>query len=111
MFLVRFQKLIEKRILIRFEIIDLQSERMEFQQPYGFIGKIYFERNGRILGCQSKDHTQCKGELWTCERCGKRICWEEGSADIPEIYDACWVDVRELGQPWEDPLRWNDETI
>ena len=91
-----------KRLLVRFEVIDLKSEKEEFQRPYGFIGKIYFKKTGRILGCQSRNHTLCRGELWICERCGKRICWEEGSTDLPEICDDCWVDVRNLGQFWED---------
>lgn len=90
--------------MIRLEAIDLESEKVEFHRPYGIIGKIYFERTGRILGCQSNNHTQCKGELWTCERCGKRICWEEGSEDLPEICDNCWVDMRELGQSWKDDI-------
>ncbi|MBT3323003.1 MAG: hypothetical protein HN392_12040 [Anaerolineae bacterium] len=55
---------------------------------------FYFKRTGRFLGCQSKNHAQCKGELWICERCKKTVCWEEGSADLPEICDDCWVDVR-----------------
>ena len=84
---------------------------LEVMHLYGFIGKLYFKRTGRILGCQSNNHSQCKGELWTCERCEKRICWEEGSEDLPEICDDCWIDVRELGQPWKNPSRWNDETI
>ncbi|MBC8438479.1 MAG: hypothetical protein H8D87_02185 [Deltaproteobacteria bacterium] len=50
--------------------------------------------NERIPGCQSRNHTECKGELWDCERCGKRVCWEEGSTDLIEICDDCWVDVR-----------------
>ena len=58
--------------------------------------------NGRILGCESKNHTECKGELWTCERCGKRICWEEGSTDLIEICDDCWVDVRIDGATWHE---------
>ena len=58
--------------------------------------------NGRILGCHSKNHTECRGELWACERCGKRVCWEEGSVDLPEICDDCWVDVRIHGATWDD---------
>ncbi|NOY99145.1 MAG: hypothetical protein GXP40_08080 [Chloroflexi bacterium] len=69
--------------------------------PWGYIGRFYFERTGRILGCQSKNHTQCEGGLWTCERCGKRVCWEEGSMDLPEICDDCWVEVKEKGVAWE----------
>ena len=99
---VRLQMLIKQRFVIRFEIIDLESDEEEFRQPFGFIGKIYFEKTGRILGCQSKNHTQCKGELWICKRCGKRICWEEGSTDLPEVCDDCWIVGKELGQPWKD---------
>ncbi|MGB7876699.1 MAG: hypothetical protein WBL25_20135 [Anaerolineales bacterium] len=69
---------------------------------YDFIGKLYFEKTRRILGCQSDNHSQCREELWICERCGKRICWEEGSEDLPEICDDCWVEVRQIGQFWED---------
>ena len=98
MFPIRFQKNIRKRFLFRFEVIDLKFEDEEIKRPYGFIGKIYFKNTGRILGCQSKNHTLCKGELWICERCGIRICWEEGSVDLPEICDDCWYDVRVLGQ-------------
>ena len=58
--------------------------------------------NGRIPGCQSRNHTECRGELWVCERCGKRICWEEGSTDLIEICDDCWVDVRIHGVTWDD---------
>jgi hypothetical protein len=74
----------------------MKNKEDDFRWSYGLIGKIYFKRTRRILGCQSKNHTQCKGELWTCEQCGKRVCWEEGSVDLPEICDNCWVDVREL---------------
>ncbi|MBT7072077.1 MAG: hypothetical protein HN855_10030 [Anaerolineae bacterium] len=62
-----------------------------FWQP---IQNFYFEKTGRLLGCQSKNHSQCEGELWICERCGKRICWEEGSTDLIELCDDCWVAVR-----------------
>ena len=75
---------------------------VEFKRPYGFIGKIYFKRTGRILSYQSKNHALCRGELWTCERCEKRVCWEEGSSDLPEICDDCWFDVIELCQFWEN---------
>ena len=93
MFPTKIQTIIRRRFLLRFEVIDLESQEKDFKRPYGFIGKIYFEKTGRNLGCQSKNHTQCRGELWTCERCGKRVCWEEGSTDLPEICDDCWVTV------------------
>ena len=104
MFPTKIQTIIRRRFLLRFEVIDLESQEKDFKQPYGFIGKIYFKRTGRILGCQSKNHTQCRGELWICKCCGKRVCWEEGSADLPELCDNCWVYVKILGQPWENTI-------
>jgi len=83
---IRFQIIIGKRYEIRFKVINLESKDEEFKGHYGFIGKLYFAKTGRILGCQSKNHTLCTGELWTCERCGRRVCWEEGSADLPVTY-------------------------
>lgn len=90
------------RIVIRSKIINLDADNEEFKRPYGDIWKLYFERTGRILGCQSKNHTQCKGEFWICERCGKRICWKEGSENLPGLCNDCWVDVREFSQYWEN---------
>ena len=58
----------------------------------------------RIVGCESKNHTSCKGELWECERCLKKVCWEEGSTDLLELCDDCWRDVRVLGQKYLSPL-------
>ena len=69
---------------------------------FNFVGKLYYKETGKILGCQSQNHAQCKGELWTCERCGKRVCWEEGSADLLELCDDCWYDVRKLGECCKD---------
>ena len=63
--------------------------------------ELYLQKTGRIIGCQSKNHTECKGELWTCERCQKRICWEEGSTDSIELCDDCWVDVRGKEAIWQ----------
>lgn len=57
-------------------------------------------RGKRIIGCQSKNHNTCKGELWECERCYKKVCWEEGSTDLLELCDNCWHDVRILGQEY-----------
>ena len=50
-------------------------------------------RGNRIVGCQSTNHTACRGELWECERCHKIVCWEEGTTDMPELCDDCWCDV------------------
>lgn len=53
----------------------------------------------RIFGCQSTNHSVCKGELWECERCHKTICWAEGNADdLVDLCDDCWYDVRVLRQ-------------
>lgn len=65
--------------------------------------KLQWQR-GRIIGCESMNHISCKGELWECERCRKRVCWEEGSIDLIELCDDCWRDVRVLGQEYLTPL-------
>jgi len=59
----------------------------------------------RIVGCQSTNHVTCKGELWECQRCRKKICWEEGLADdLVDLCDDCWYDVRVLGNEYLSPL-------
>lgn len=55
-------------------------------------------KDNRIVGCESNNHSSCKGELWECERCHKKVCWEEGSTDLLELCDDCWV----LMQPQEE---------
>lgn len=94
----RIIAILKMEIVIRCEIIVLEFNDDLLRYWYDFIEKIYYMKTGRILGCQSKNYSHCYGELWTCERCGKRVCWEEGSTDLPEICDDCWVDVRESGQ-------------
>lgn len=60
-------------------------------------GKIKWIGN-RIAGCQSTNHTECKGELWECKRCHRKICWEEGYADdLVDLCDDCWYDIKVLG--------------
>jgi hypothetical protein len=52
----------------------------------------------RIKGCQSTNHIVCKGELWECKRCHRKICWEEGCADdLIDLCDDCWYDTQVLG--------------
>jgi hypothetical protein len=52
----------------------------------------------RILGCQRTNHTVCKGELWECRRCRRKMCWEEGYADdLIDLCDDCWYDIKVLG--------------
>jgi hypothetical protein len=47
--------------------------------------------SGRIEGCQSANHTKCYGELWHCARCGKVVCYAEGSDNGVELCDDCWA--------------------
>jgi len=51
----------------------------------------YTHLSGRIPGCQSTNHTECYGELWTCENCEKTVCFAEGTDNHPELCDDCWV--------------------
>lgn len=46
--------------------------------------------------CQSKNHVNCQaGDLWTCSKCGKVTCLNEGCADdMPELCDNCWAAAR-----------------
>ncbi len=67
-----------------------------------FSYQYYIQSHFRIMGCESKNHTKCRGELWTCERCKRRMCWTEGSTDLEELCDDCWYDIRELGQVWHE---------
>lgn len=43
--------------------------------------------------CQSTNHSpgDCYGDLWQCERCGKTVCYAEGTDDHPELCDDCWT--------------------
>lgn len=45
----------------------------------------------RIPGCQSTNHTECWGELWTCAACQKVTCYQEGSDHDPDLCDDCWA--------------------
>ena len=46
----------------------------------------------RPTGCESTshDHDDCRGELWQCEKCGKQVCWADGTDNDPELCDSCW---------------------
>lgn len=46
---------------------------------------------GRISGCQSSNHTECYGELWECARCGKKVCFAEGTDEEFDLCDDCWA--------------------
>jgi hypothetical protein len=54
------------------------------------------KKSHRIVECESTNHLVCKGEIWECERCGKKVCWEEGSVDLIDMCDDCWYDVQVL---------------
>jgi len=45
----------------------------------------------RIAGCQSTNHDDCYGDLWTCSNCGKTVCCAEGSDNDPALCDDCWA--------------------
>lgn len=49
------------------------------------------EVGGRMVGCQSTNHSECYGELWQCAACGKTVCYAEGTTDHPELCDDCWA--------------------
>jgi hypothetical protein len=49
------------------------------------------ETQMRISGCQSTNHRECYGELWQCQRCGKTVCYAEGTDNDPAVCDDCWV--------------------
>jgi hypothetical protein len=72
----------------------MSIKRIHFKKKSANVKRI----GNRIVGCQSTNHMSCKGELWECERCHKIICWEEGSADLPELCDDCWYDIEVLHQ-------------
>jgi hypothetical protein len=76
---------------------------MLFLRLFEDYSRWYYKKTGRILGCESKNHAECSGQLWTCERCGKRVCWEEGSSDLAELCDNCWDEV------WEQGIAWSKE--
>ena len=46
---------------------------------------------GRIVGCQSTNHTHCYGDLWQCSACRKTVCFAEGTDNQPDLCDDCWV--------------------
>ncbi len=54
------------------------------------------ETQSRMPGCQSTNHTECYGELWQCQRCGKIVCCAEGTDNDPGLCDDCWVEVHPL---------------
>lgn len=51
------------------------------------------ETQTNMVGCQSTNHSACYGELWQCQRCGKTVCYAEGTDDDRTICDDCWVTI------------------
>lgn len=86
------------------EVVSKNGHNLFFSILYNCHAMSEKWRGNRIVGCESKNHASCKGELWECERCHKKVCWEEGSADLLELCDECWQDVRVLGQEYLTPL-------
>ncbi len=48
-----------------------------------------------MRGCQSTNHTKCYGALWPCARCGKTVCYAEGTDNDIDLCDDCWVQTHE----------------
>jgi hypothetical protein len=69
----------------------------ELDLLYSFVmGEVFRQEEqlpvrGRLDGCQSTNHTECYGQLWQCERCGKTVCYAEGSDHNQELCDDCWA--------------------
>ena len=63
--------------------LEYEQEDVEMQQTA--------EAGGRMVGCQSTNHSECYGELWQCAACGKTVCYAEGTTDHPELCDDCWA--------------------
>jgi len=63
------------------------------------------ETQPRITGCQSTNHSECYGELWSCERCGKSVCYAEGTDNDPDVCDDCWVQIHYPAYAGEQPRR------
>jgi hypothetical protein len=95
---------VKKSIYSRKEVVSKNGHNLFFSILYNSHVMNSKWRGKRIIGCESKNHTSCKGELWECERCHKKVCWEEGSTDLLELCDDCWYDVRVLGQKYLTPL-------
>lgn len=58
-------------------------------------------KESKVPGCESTNHDpeDCYGELWECSRCGKHVCFAEGTDNHPELCDDCWV---EMTDSWEN---------
>lgn len=82
----------------RKEVVSKNGHNLFFSILYNSHAMSSKWRGKRIVGCESTNHTSCKGELWECERCHKKICWEEGSVDLIDLCDNCWHAVRKLGK-------------
>lgn len=73
------------------------------KEPYGHLvsrlpnnieeRRQFMETQYRNPGCQSTNHRACYGELWQCKRCGKTVCYAEGTDNDPDVCDDCWVAI------------------
>jgi len=61
----------------------------------------------RHPGCQSPNHgMECYGNLWHCERCGIRVCYQEGTSTLYELCDCCWGEVAKGRAYWPTIEAW-----
>ncbi len=69
----------------------------ELDLLYSFVmGEVFRQEQeipvyGRLVGCQSSNHSECYGQLWQCASCGKSVCYAEGSDHNQELCDDCWA--------------------
>ena len=47
-----------------------------------------------IDGCHSAGLHHCYGDLWTCVACKRTFCQAEGSTDMIELCNECWMKAR-----------------
>src|SRR5215210_1602003 len=77
----------------------------ELDLLYSFVmGEVFRQEeqilgSGRIVGCESTNHTECYGQLWHCASCGKTVCYAEGSDHDRELCDDCWAKKYLLPHP------------
>ncbi len=47
--------------------------------------------------CESKNHRMCSGHVRTCANCKRKVCAEDGAADILDDLLSCVREVRRHG--------------
>jgi len=57
----------------------------------------------KVEGCHSAGVHRCYGDLWTCVACKRTFCQAEGSTDMIELCNECWMKARaeEASEQWK----------